>query len=94
VCYSVEDTGNATTLKLYRNTSDLFGVDPYPWTNASLTPDIHKEAEELNGLAKAVAGAKNASFCDAILVLKTMILPRQAQDKHRKNSRQQAFLCR
>ena len=28
--YSVEDTGESATLKLYRNTSTLFGVDPYP----------------------------------------------------------------
>ena len=31
VLYSVEDTGNATRLREYRNTSTLFGVDPYPW---------------------------------------------------------------
>jgi hypothetical protein len=43
VSYSVEDTGKADTLKLYRNTSDLFGVDPYPWSNATLTPDLHAE---------------------------------------------------
>ena len=32
--YSVEDTGESATLKLYRNTSTLFGVDPYPCTRA------------------------------------------------------------
>ena len=34
VTYSVEDTGESATLKLYRNTSTLFGVDPYPCTRA------------------------------------------------------------
>eukprot|EP01043_Picozoa_sp_COSAG02_P064119 COSAG02_NODE_9280_length_2268_cov_339.242047_4_plen_347_part_00 len=53
VSYSVEDTGKADTLKLYRNTSDLFGVDPYPWANATLTQDLHAEVEEINGLSAA-----------------------------------------
>ena len=30
---------------------------------ASLTPDIHKEAEELNGLAKAFAGDDSVALC-------------------------------
>ena len=34
-----------------------------------------------------------SSFCDAILDIKTIILPRQARDKHRKNSkRERRFL--
>jgi hypothetical protein len=49
VTYSVEDTGNATRLALYKKTSALFGVDPYPWQNATLTHDIHKQADEIIG---------------------------------------------
>jgi hypothetical protein len=30
---------------------------------------------------------KNAAFCDAIFMLKMIILPRQARDKHRENSK-------
>ena len=31
-------------------------------------------------------------FCDAIFILKTIILPRQARDKHREDSKKDAFL--
>jgi hypothetical protein len=63
VSYSVEDTGKADTLKLYRNTSDLFGVDPYPWANATLTQDLHAEVEEINGLSAAFSGDETVGLC-------------------------------
>ena len=48
---------------LYKKTSSLFGVDPYPWQNATLTHDIHKQAEEIAGLEAAFKGdAQVGSF--------------------------------
>jgi hypothetical protein len=63
VTYSVEDSGNTAELKLFRNTSCLFGVDPYPWTNASDTVDLHTEAEELDGLAAAFKSDPEIGLC-------------------------------
>ena len=63
ILYSVEDTGNTTRLKEYRNTSTLFGVDPYPWSNATLTPDIHQETEEVDALMAAFAGDDEVASC-------------------------------
>lgn len=68
VSYSVEDTGKADTLKLYRKTSDLFGVDPYPWANATLTPDLHTEVEEIVGLSTAFSGDDTVGLCTVFQV--------------------------
>ena len=48
---------------LYKKTSALFGVDPYPWQNATLTHDIHKQAEEIAGLEAAFKGDAQVGLC-------------------------------
>ena len=48
---------------LYKKTSSLFGVDPYPWQNATLTHDIHKQAEEITGLEAAFKGDAQVGLC-------------------------------
>ena len=63
VLYSLENTGNTARLKEYRNTSTLFGVDPYPWFNASLTTNIHAETAEIDGLINAFAGDDGVATC-------------------------------
>jgi hypothetical protein len=51
--------------------------------------------EELRPRAKALMGrCENASSCDAIFILKTIILPRQARDKHGENSKRDAISYR
>ena len=60
---SVENTGNTARLKEYRNTSTLFGVDPYPWYNASLTTNIYAEVDEIDGLVAALAGDGGVASC-------------------------------
>ena len=63
VLYSLENTGDSARLKEYRNTSTLFGVDPYPWYNASLTKNIYAEVEEIDGLVAAFAGDDGVASC-------------------------------
>ena len=63
VLYSLENTGNTARLEEYRNTSTLFGVDPYPWFNASLTTSIHAETAEIDGLINAFAGDDGVATC-------------------------------
>jgi hypothetical protein len=49
--------------------------------------DVWQVFEQLSDCP--TAGAKNATFCDPIhLYIKTIILPRQARDKHRESSTQ------
>lgn len=63
VTYSVENTGNTTRLKLYRNTSTLFGIDSYPWFNASQSTSIATEATELDGLVAAFGSSPDIGLC-------------------------------
>jgi hypothetical protein len=68
VVYSVEACYTAqlcstTRLRAYRNTSTLFGTDPYPWLNATLTLDIQSEAGEIDKLLAAWPGDDGVGYC-------------------------------
>ena len=68
VVYSVEACYTAqlcstTRLRAYRNTSTLFGTDPYPWLNATLTLDIQSAAGEIDKLLAAWPGDDGVGYC-------------------------------
>lgn len=59
--------GSMGGIGVYANVSDLIGVDPYPWRNATETPDLGTEAWELRDLTRAYGGAKGADPAHATL---------------------------
>jgi hypothetical protein len=61
-CYTAQ-LCNTTRLRAYRNTSTLFGTDPYPWLNSTLTLDIQKEAGEIDNLLVAWPGDDGVAYC-------------------------------
>jgi hypothetical protein len=73
------------------------GVQQY-YTFADVVPHVHSEQEEEERVAEREYDwdevRRKRTFC-AIFILKTIILPRQARDKHRKNSKKRVpFSCR
>ena len=89
-----DDNGSAPGIKVQLAS----GVQQY-YTFADVVPHVHSEQEEEE---ERVAEReydwdevrRKRTFC-AILILKTIILPRQARDKHRKNSKKRvSFSCR
>lgn len=62
--------------------------------NDAMAEAVENAEVVLFGVSNAYkeSGAKNAFFC-AIVVLKMITLPRQARNKHRENSKRDAFFA-